>query len=51
MGVVGLLVGYVVCMIHMLLRRRVVGVLLAGMLLAAVLVPVGAGAQSDGDGG
>ena len=37
-------------MIHMLLRRRVVGVLLAGMLLAAVLVPVGAGAQSDGDG-
>ena len=42
--------GYAVCMIHMLLRRRVVGVLLAGMLLAAVLVPVGAGAQSDGDG-
>ena len=37
-------------MIHMLLRRRVVGVWLAGMLLAAVLVPVGAGAQSDGDG-
>ena len=37
-------------MSHMLLRRRVVGVWLAGMLLAAVLVPVGAGAQSDGDG-